>query len=173
MRSSSASRTRTVSSVTERIVLAGGRCSWVVGRSPADGASWPAPDDSPSWSSSSSNGRSKRSLIGQIDEFVQAVTETLDVDGASGFLVGLADERVQAGVGGRRFEPRRKRVEETAEGGVDIDSDDRVVRACHAHVGKVSRSFWQDAVIGCLYVSVGANDRRDLAVQMPSHRDLF
>src|SRR5262249_58558452 len=105
---SSASRTRTVNSVTDRIRRSAG----VSGRLSSCGPG-----------SSSSNGRSKRSLIGQIDELIETVTETLDVHGTPGFLVRFDDDGVQARVAGRGFELRRQRVEEAAERRVDVDAD--------------------------------------------------
>src|SRR5215470_7841143 len=77
IRSSSTSRIRIVRSVTLKMRRTGG-----LGSASAAG--------------SSSNGRSKRSLIREIDELVEAVTQTLDVDRSSGLLIGFDDDGVQA-----------------------------------------------------------------------------
>ena len=68
---------------------------------------------------------------------------------------------------------RRHAGEEAAERGLDGDADDRIVRSGHADVGDVRRAFRQDALVGGLHVRVGAEDRRDAAVEMPAHRQFL
>src|SRR6476469_3397208 len=63
----------------------------------------PATDDDAFSSSASSNGRSNRSFIGEIDELVETVAQALDIEGASGPVIGLDHHRVQAWIGGGRF----------------------------------------------------------------------
>ena len=65
------------------------------------------------------------------------------------------------------------RGEESPERGLDLDADDRIVRAGHADVGQIRRALRQDAFVGGLHVRVRADDRRDLAVEVPAHRDLL
>ena len=55
----------------------------------------------------------------------------------------------------------------------DLDADDRIVRPGHADVGQVGGALRQDALVGGLHVRVRADDRRDLAVEVPAHRDLL
>src|SRR5207302_1545228 len=65
--------------------------------------------------SSSSNGKSNRSVIRQIQQFLLAIADSLDVDGAAGFLVGLDDDGVQPRIVGRGLESRGHAGSKTAE----------------------------------------------------------
>src|ERR1700730_15708553 len=126
------SRTRTVSSVTERTR----RADTGVGSA---GAS----------SSSSSNGRSNRSdmwaggsprglEVGhrrpEVFEIVNAEAQSLDLGRAAGLRVRLDNHRVQTGIGGRGLELGGQRIEEPTERRLDLDADDRIVRARHADI---------------------------------------
>ena len=64
-------------------------------------------------------------------------------------------------------------VEELAERRLDLDADDRIVRPGHADVGQIRGALRQNALVGGLHVRVRADDGRDLAVEMPAHRDLL
>ena len=56
---------------------------------------------------------------------------------------------------------------------LDLDADDRVVRARHADVGEIRRALRQNPLVGRLHVRVRADDGRDLAVEVPAHRDFL
>src|SRR5262249_16565310 len=105
--------------------------------------------------SSSSNGRSKRSLIGQIDELIETVTETLDVHGTPGFLVRFDDDGVQARVAGRGFELRRQRAEEAAGRRVEVAANDRVGRPSVRYAVPLGR-MRSSAVCTCVCVPMTA-----------------
>src|SRR5262245_37186152 len=85
--------------------------------------------------SSSSNGRSKRSDIGEIDELFLAVADSLNLVGATGFLVGLDDDGVHPRIAFSGFKADRHAGQKASERRLDLDTNDRVVRSGHADVG--------------------------------------
>src|SRR3954462_13711423 len=110
-----------------------GRRSTVVGRASAAGGTG-------SVAGSSSNGRSNRSVIGELRELldvVRAQAQSFDVGGAAGLLVGFDDDPIQPRVFGGGLDPRRQRRQESAERGLGVDADDRIVRPGHADVGEI------------------------------------
>ena len=64
-------------------------------------------------------------------------------------------------------------VEKPPERRLDLDADDRIVRAGHADVGQIRRALRQDALVGRLHVRVRADHGRHLAVEVPAHGDLL
>src|SRR6266853_6682529 len=123
---------------------------------------------------SSSNGRSKRSLIGrELGELIVAETETFDARREPGLLVRIDDDGVQAGICNRRFEPCGERVQEFSERRLDFDTDDGIVRPRHPHVCEEGRPLRENALVSGLYMGVCADDGRHFAVEMPAHRGLF
>src|SRR5215212_5304193 len=79
-------------------------------------------------SSSSSNGRSNRSDMGEIVQLLGAVAETFDVGREAGLLVSLDDHGVQSWIAGGGLEFLRHRGEKAPERSADLDADDRIVR---------------------------------------------
>src|SRR6516225_4574563 len=108
------SRTATVRSETLKI-----RRTTVGCGSTADGGGW---------TFSSSNGRSNRSDIGELVDFVQAVIQALDLRRAAALIVRLDDDGVQARIARRGLEFLRQRRHEPGERRLDLNADDGIVR---------------------------------------------
>src|SRR5436190_7846737 len=110
-------------------------------------------------SSSSSNGRSNRSLMGgELGELVQTVTQALDVRRASRFFVGVYENGVQPGIAGGDFEARGKAGEKAIQRRLDLHADDGVVRSGHAGVGQVRSALRKNPLIGRLHMRMRADD---------------
>src|SRR5262245_11211393 len=77
--------------------------------------------------SSSSNGRSKRSDISEIDQFFLTVADSFDVDSPAGLVVGFDDHCVQPRVALSRFKSCRHAGQKSSECRLDLDADNRVV----------------------------------------------
>ena len=103
-------------------------------------------------------------MCGELGELLLTVTQAFDVRREACLFVGVDQDGVQPRIRSRRLEPGGKGVEELAQGRLDFDSDDRVVRAGHADVREERRPLWKNALVRGLDVRVSAHHRRHLAL---------
>jgi len=85
-----------------------------------------------------------------------------------------ADDRgAHLGIAGGGFEFAGHAGEEAIEHQLFFDTDHRVIRAAHAHVGLVGSASGEDALIRGGDVGVGAQDGGYTPIEIPAHGDFF
>src|ERR1041384_2629574 len=101
------------------------------------------------------------------------VGEALELEGLSGGGVGLDVRPAQADVVGGKLVLVGGLMEEPLDRNFFLESDHRVVRPGHPHVGDVGGAAGKDPRVRRPDVGVGPQERGDPAVEMPSERHLF
>src|ERR1700728_346223 len=99
--------------------------------------------------------------------------QALNIAGLAGFLVAIDHHCAQTHIAGGRLEAYRHAVKELANDELFLHSDDAVIRAGHADIGNVGRSFGQNTFVRGGHVCVGADYRSDASVEVPAERNLF
>jgi hypothetical protein len=95
--------------------------------------------------------------------------QSADLSSLAALIVNIHDHSLQHNVILSDFELARKLSEKTVDHDLPFYADDGVEGTAHPEIRDISRSVWQDPLVGGLNVRVRAENGGGPAIEIPAH----